>query len=155
MTGCVVYKALQSYSAFRVRPLRKIAILLVSALFPALVLANSSLVQLSPSHWGGNHIRMVVQETRVSLEFDCAFGAIAQPLTLDSQGKFLAYGTYSIEPGGPGQEGDPPLSSSPVTYSGWTDHFRMELTIILKEGGRVIGPFTLQVDHPATLEKCY
>ncbi len=147
--------ALLSYLVCRVQPLQKIVLLLVSALFPALVLANSSLVQLSPSQWGGNHVHMVVDHARVSLEFDCAFGTIAQPLTIDSQGQFSAHGAYLIEPGGPGQEGDPPLRVSSVTYSGWTNHSRMELTLTFKEGGRVLGPFALQVDHSATLEKCY
>lgn len=141
--------------AFWVLLFRRIPIFLVIVMVPALSLAVSSSSQVASSQWGGKGIHMVVQETGVAFEFDCAFGAIAHPLIVDSQGTFSTSGTYSIEPGGPGQDGEPALRVFPVKYSGSTDHSHMELRITFQESGRVIGPFSLQVNRKANLEKCY
>lgn len=150
-----MYNASFSHLTFWVRLFRRIPIFLVSVMFLALALGTSFAGQLASSQWGGKGIHMVVQETRVAFEFDCAFGGIAHPLIVDSQGTFSTSGTYSIEPGGPGQDGDPPLRVFPVTYSGRTDHSHMELRITFPESGRVIGPFSLKVDRNPNLEKCY
>lgn len=148
-------KAAQTQGHVGIRLIQTTLISLLSVFLPTLSIANSVPVQLEPSKWGGKGIYMVVKETRVAFEFDCAFGAIAHPLPVDSQGTFSSPGTYSLEPGGPMKEGDPPMRDYQATYSGWTDHSKMELRITLKEGGRVVGPFTLEVNRDPNLEKCY
>ena len=40
--------------------------------------------------WGGEHIRMEVNDSGADIEFDCARGSISQRLELDDKGRFKA-----------------------------------------------------------------
>jgi len=47
--------------------------------------------------WGGEHIRMEVNDSGADIEFDCAKGSISQPLELDDKGRFKVEGIYMAE----------------------------------------------------------
>jgi len=121
-----------------------------------MVIGSEDLVtsQLQPGNWGGEHIHMLITDTRVVFEFDCAFGAIEGRLAVDAAGKFSSLGTYTLEAGGPGYPGERPPSPTPSRYTGKTDGSKMELRVLLIESGQKIGPFLLELNRRPTLEKC-
>src|SRR5580704_7745588 len=47
--------------------------------------------------WGGEHIRMEVNDGGADIEFDCAKGSISQRLQLDDKGRFNVQGIYIAE----------------------------------------------------------
>lgn len=104
--------------------------------------------------WGGEHIRLVVKETSASVEFDCAFGEIDGPIHPDKYGHFEVSGTYMFERGGPARRGQPPPKRHPAAYRGWTNGKEMHLTVILLDGGKDVGTFSLGLGRRASLEKC-
>ena len=104
--------------------------------------------------WGGEHIRLVVKETRASAEFDCAFGETDEPIHPDKDGKFEARGIYMFERGGPIRAGAPPLKRHAALFRGWTDGKEMRLTVVLVDTGREVGNFSLSLGRRASLDKC-
>lgn len=104
--------------------------------------------------WGGEHIRMVVSEAGAAVEYDCAVGAIDEPLKPDREGIFEARGTYVFERGGPRYQGEPPPKKHPASYRGWTDGSEMRLTVTLLDEKKDMGTFSLGRGRRAVLEKC-
>jgi hypothetical protein len=104
--------------------------------------------------WGGEHIRLVVKESRATLVFDCASGTMEGPLIPDEEGKFEIRGTYRRSRGGPGRPGMPEPKPIPALYRGWTDRKRMRLSVTLLDTGSVLGPFSLGLGQPAALDLC-
>ena len=115
---------------------------------------SESMGTLEPGRWGGAGARLLVLETGVKAEFDCAFAFIDEPIAVMSNGRFLQTGKYLIEPGGPGQLGDKEPEGIPAVFSGEVIESQMTLLIELPEDGRSIGPFTLKLSQKAELEKC-
>jgi hypothetical protein len=116
--------------------------------------ANALLKAVPTGSWGGEHIRLVVTDAGAMVEYDCAFGTIDEPLRLDKNGNFEAFGTHVIERGGPLQIGEPPPKRHPAMYRGWTDGRHMRLTVALLETGEDVGTFALGLGRPPQLEKC-
>ena len=102
--------------------------------------------------WGGEHINMSVDDRSAKLEFDCAHGYIAGPLTVDGQGKFQLRGTFTPERGGPIRAGES-QREQPATYSGEINGNKM--TLVLKVGDSdETETFTLEKGKTARLVKC-
>jgi hypothetical protein len=115
----------------------------------------SSLSKAVPTgSWGGEHIRLVVTGTGATLEYDCAFGRIDEPLLTDKNGNFEARGIHVFERGGPLEIGEPPPKRLPALYRGWTDGSTMSLTVILLDTGKDVGTFSLGLGRPPRIEKC-
>lgn len=105
--------------------------------------------------WGGEHARMEVTAGGASLEFDCAFGFIEVPLTVDEDGAFSVPGTVAFESGGPVRHDQPPPKRHPVRFDGWTDGELMTLTVTFaNEEENEFGKFSLGLGRRATLNKC-
>jgi hypothetical protein len=104
--------------------------------------------------WGGEHIRLTVTEQGGELEYDCAFGTIAEPLRPDKDGNFDVRGFHTFETGGPVGPEDPKPKGRPARFQGWTDDKDMRLTVYLTDTGYVIGTFSLGLGRKAILEKC-
>lgn len=51
--------------------------------------------KLRTGDWGGEHVGLVVEPTRVTFLFDCANGSIDKPLVVLSDGSFDVNGTYA------------------------------------------------------------
>ena len=106
---------------------------------------------LPPGNWGGNHVGLRVTERGARLEFDCAHGAIDEPIAVDEKGTFDSHGTYAPEAPGPIREGEP--RSRPARYIGKVEQDTMTLTVILT-GDQPIGTFTLVRDRFPRVRKC-
>jgi hypothetical protein len=111
----------------------------------------SRLERVPPGEWGGQHVRLTVQDAGGTVEFDCAHGRLRGPWTLDPQGRFDVPGTLVAE-GGPTRK-DAVGEGRPARYRGETNGDRMSLELML-EGGESAGSFTLVRNGRARLVKC-
>lgn len=107
---------------------------------------------IPPGIWGGEHLRVEITSGGATLEFDCAHGAIDEPLRLDKRARFSAQGTYTPERGGPVRRGDSP--SSAARYSGVVKGDTITLTVKLEAGNQRIGIYTLTRGTDPLLTKC-
>ncbi|MCU1306175.1 MAG: hypothetical protein JWN45_870 [Acidobacteriaceae bacterium] len=108
---------------------------------------------LAPGRWNGEHVTMMVTAKGAELEFDCAAGQIAEPIVLDSPGKFSVAGTFAPEHGGPVQR-DEGSSAANARYSGQVSGDSMALTVTAASGGAPIGSFNLTKGTEPSLMKC-
>lgn len=107
---------------------------------------------LAEGTWGGPHIELAVGRDGVTVDMDCAHGAVAEPVVLGTDGRFRASGTYVPERGGPEREGGE-SAGRPAVYSGRLDGETLTLVITL-EGAEEIGTFTLQHGRSGRIRKC-
>ena len=103
--------------------------------------------------WGGLHLRMEVVDGSATIEYDCANGTIAGPLTIDRRGRFSLRGTHAQEHGGPVRK-DEKLNSRPAHYTGWTDGKRMTLSVTLTGKRETVGTYNLTLGSPGRVFKC-
>jgi hypothetical protein len=103
--------------------------------------------------WGGDHVSLTVAETGSHLEFDCARGDIPGALAVDTEGAFVAVGTYVREHGGPVRD-DEMSDARPALYGGTVTSASMRLIVRLTDTNEVIGAFTLTRDAPGRVVKC-
>ena len=108
---------------------------------------------MPPGAWGGDHIRLEVTGKGAQMEFDCAHGAIDEPLGLDNSGRFEAKGVYVEESPGPQRE-DSPARSKPARYEGRVQDSTMTLVITLMENVQTIGTFSLTKGRSPRITKC-
>ena len=109
--------------------------------------------RLDNGTWGGLHIQFQVNDGAVEIEYDCAHGSIAGPLTVDRQGHFSWRGTYTRERGGPirmGQKAD----DQPATYAGSVTGNTMKLTVRFENSSLEPQTFTLERDKVGRVFKC-
>jgi hypothetical protein len=101
--------------------------------------------------WGGEHIRMEINQNGAEIDFDCATGAIANPILLDAKGRFRLVGTYKTEHPAPVQSDG--ASGFNAVYSGTLhgDRLRLEVTVSGVEG---VKSFDLVKGDQGTLAKC-
>jgi hypothetical protein len=111
----------------------------------------SRLDRVPNGEWGGEHVRLSVENAGGKIEFDCAHGSLDEPLALDGRGHFDVKGSLVGE-GGPVRKDDPG-SARPARYRGETDGQRMSLEVTL-EGGESGGTFSLVKGGRARLFKC-
>ncbi len=97
---------------------------------------------------------MVVSETGVRIEFDCAAGAIDQPLATAADGTFAEDGLYAAERGGPIDPEQPPRPTYAARYEGRIDGTVMTMTVVAPEYRGFVGTFTVELGRRALLEKC-
>ena len=103
--------------------------------------------------WGGLHLRMEVVDGSATIEYDCANGTIAGPLTIDRRGRFSLRGTHAQEHGGPIRNDEKP-NSRPARYTGWTDGRKMTLTVTLTDTNETLGTFSLVRGQQGRVFKC-
>lgn len=103
--------------------------------------------------WGGQHIRIVIENGSASIEYDCAHGTINGPLRLDRNGKFHLTGTHVREMGGPVRL-NMPRKGEPAGFTGWTDGKKMTLTVTLSDSKEDIGTFSLVRGSEGRIRKC-
>lgn len=102
--------------------------------------------------WGGEHVQLELTKAGGKLQFDCATGTIARPLTVDSQGRFRAGGTYTRETPGPTtREGN---AAANATYSGSIVGGTMRLHIVAGTNKEVVGDFGLIRGESGRVIKC-
>jgi len=104
--------------------------------------------------WGGEHIRMDVNDGGADIEFDCARGSISQRLVLDARGRFKLQGTYKVETPAPAAaDGGSSGSGVTVTYTGILNgsSLRLEVSIEGQDTPRI---FDLSQGDQGHLAKC-
>ena len=111
----------------------------------------SRLDRVPNGEWGGEHVRLTVEEAGGRIEFDCAHGRLEEPLALDASGHFDVKGS-PVGEGGPVPK-DETERARPARYRGETDGQRMSLEVTL-EGGESAGTFSLAKSARARLFKC-
>src|SRR6266550_7230588 len=84
--------------------------------------------KLANGVWGGQHIRAEVTDSGANIEFDCAHGAIDQPIVLDGKGSFDVKGKFTPEHGGPTRR-DEESNDRLVRYVGQVKGQTLTLTI--------------------------
>jgi len=107
----------------------------------------------SPQVWGGRDVSMKTSAEGATLEFDCAHGAITQPIKPDAKGGFSVSGTYTPERGGPVQKSNP-QRDSPAVYKGFIDGDSMHLEVVLTDGTQAPPPLSLTRGKAGRLVKC-
>jgi hypothetical protein len=103
--------------------------------------------------WGGSHVSMDVTSAGARLEYDCADGAIEEPLRPDGEGRFTATGTHTPGHGGPIREGEI-LPAFRARYDGHVKGEQMSLLVTLTETGMTVGPFELRRGSSGLLVRC-
>jgi hypothetical protein len=103
--------------------------------------------------WGGEHIALSVAADSAALEYDCATGAMTEPIKPTASGSFTAIGYYIPGQGGPARQEDVG-QRLPAEYTGTTDADDMTLAVTLTETGQAVGFYTLFRNEPPTLFKC-
>jgi hypothetical protein len=102
--------------------------------------------------WGGSDLEMQVTSHGATLEFDCAQGTIAEPLSLDEAGKFQVKGTFQTQGGA--IKRNQPSQGADVVYTGTVqgDTMRLEFTVGENKGSPE--KFTLVRGQAGNLKKC-
>ncbi len=108
---------------------------------------------LLPGVWGGEHIRFEVIGRGATVEFDCAKAVIYDRVEADARGRFVVYGRYYEEHGGPTRPGDE-QNSYPVRVNGVVGGSLMKLTVRHAKTGKLVGAYNLTRDREANLFKC-
>lgn len=104
--------------------------------------------------WGGEHIRMEVNDNGADVEFDCASGSISQRLELDDQGRFKVQGIYIAETPAPAAvDGGSTASGVKATYAGTLSGSSMHLEIFI-EAQNMPRTFVLVQGDQGHLAKC-
>jgi hypothetical protein len=107
--------------------------------------------RLATGTWGGQHIRMEVEATAATIDYDCATGTITGPFKLDSRGHFSWHGRHVPEHGGPVRR-DEDANGQPATYSGSVNGDTM--TLIVRVGDRELDRYTLKRGSSGRVFKC-
>ena len=105
--------------------------------------------------WGGEHIRMEVNDSGADIEFDCARGSISQRLELDDKGRFKVQGIYIAETPAPAAVDGGLTTSSGVkaTYTGTLSGASLRLEVFI-DGQDMPRTFDLVQGDQGHLAKC-
>ena len=114
---------------------------------------QSKLTSVPPGIWGATGIALVVEESSVKIEYDCADGEIKQKLTLDQDGNFNVNGVHIPSHPGPIREDSPP-ERKPARYEGKISGKTMTLKVTLIENDKKIGEFVLEHDKFPRITRC-
>ena len=109
--------------------------------------------RLSTGSWGAPHIRIDVAQGSATIDYDCANGTIAGPLTYDRKGNFTWRGTHNREHGGPIRV-DEKSNSRPAVYTGSIKGDTMTLTVKLADTNEVVETYTLKRGGAGRVFKC-
>jgi hypothetical protein len=104
------------------------------------------------TEWGGDHVRLVMNEGGADLEFDCAHGEITEPLVADSEGNFNVRGTFSREAGPVPSTGGP--APRKASYVGQIVNDKMSFKIQLTDPDQTTETFHLIRGGSGRLWKC-
>jgi hypothetical protein len=104
--------------------------------------------------WGGENIRMEVNDSGADIEFDCARGSISQRLELDGEGRFKIPGIYFAETPAPAVvDGGSPASGVKATYTGTLNGSNLRLEVLI-DGQDRPRTFVLVQGDQGHLAKC-
>lgn len=84
-----------------------------------------------------------VGPSSATVDYDCAHGTIAGPLTYDSRGRFTWHGTFTREHGGPVRI-DQESNSQRATYTGTVNEGTITVVVKLDGSKDAIGTYSLK-----------
>lgn len=104
--------------------------------------------------WGGAHVEVTFDSAGGGVvQYDCAHGRIAAPITLSADGTLRASGEHVREHGGPVHEDEVP-DTHPARYAGEIHGDRLTFTVTLADSAAVLGPYTVYRDEASQLFRC-
>ena len=104
--------------------------------------------------WGGEHVEVAFASAGTgTIQYDCAHGRIAAPITLGPGGTLRAAGEHIREHGGPVREGEAE-DVHPAEYAGEIRGDRLSFTVTLTDSGIVLGPFSVRRGQASQLLRC-
>ena len=104
--------------------------------------------------WGGEHIRMEVNDSGADIEFDCARGNVSQRLELDDKDRFKVQGIYMAETPAPAAvDGGLAASGVKATYTGTLTGSSLRLEVLI-EGQDTLQIFELVQGDQGRLARC-
>lgn len=115
--------------------------------------AEAKAGRLAAGVWGGEHVRLQVNDGGAAVEFDCANGSIDQPVVLDGEGRFNVKGRYAAEHGGPVRR-DETDNTRPARYAGQVKGDTLTLNVTVGDSKESVGPFTLTRGSEGRVMKC-
>jgi hypothetical protein len=110
-------------------------------------------IVVEQGNWGGEAIRLSVNEKSSNLEFACADAAITEALTTDSAGNFKAHGYYHARRPGPERERNDSAETA-ATFTGKIKANEMFLEIVMDSTGKSVGKFKLEANKNVRLIRC-
>lgn len=103
--------------------------------------------------WGGRGVILDVTDSGASIEYDCSYGNINEPIVLDKNNRFEVKGTHVTERPGPVRMGQGD-GEQPALYTGSVDDKTMTLTVKLTNTNKVIRTLTLDYGKSSRLRRC-
>lgn len=117
------------------------------------MLNQDKLIEVASGSWGGTGVGLLVEETIVTMEFDCAVGEIDRPLKTDSKGNFVIDGSYRrLSPGALRPNLAPKAQAA--RYEGRISGKTMKFKITATESKELIGEFTVERGKEPHIRKC-
>lgn len=107
---------------------------------------------LPVGEWGGERVRLSVDERGAVIQTDCASGHVAGPIKLGVDGSFVAGGSFAEHSGGP-QRADGATSQADARFSGHVRGDTMRLSV-QRSGGQAALEFTLRRGATVKLVRC-
>jgi len=97
--------------------------------------------------WGGDGVRLTIDQTGAVILFGCGGGFISDPLALDPEGRFESDGTFWFGGGADPVAGRP---QRPARYFGFLKGATMKLTGTLLDTGESLGTYHLASGNAGT-----
>lgn len=116
-------------------------------------LASKQMGSIRQGTWGGKGVVLEVSGSGASIEYDCGYGSISEPIVPDKNGHFEVKGTHVTERPGPVHVGQDD-GERPAIYSGSVDGETLDLTVRLSETKKTIGTYTLAYGKRSRIRKC-
>jgi hypothetical protein len=107
---------------------------------------------VSQGNWGGEGIRMSIEENSSAIEFACANAEISEKLLMDQSGNFKASGFFIRQRPGPQREGEPQRLAA--KFSGTVSGKNMSLKLTLTDSGETIGEYSLEQGKNVRIHRC-
>jgi hypothetical protein len=103
--------------------------------------------------WGGTHMALTLTASGGTVEYDCAVGAITEPVRVGNDGTFDAAGTFTPGHGGPIRVGEV-FPAYPARYAGRIAGDVMTLSVTRTDTTMTIGAYSLRRGVQAQVFKC-
>ena len=104
--------------------------------------------------WGGAHVEVTFDSGGSgAVQYDCAHGRMASPITLTADGALQASGEHVREQGGPVRDGEV-MDTHPARYAGRVRGDRLTFTVTLADSSTILGPYTVYRGEPSQLFRC-
>lgn len=108
------------------------------------------LTSLPEGSWYGEDVRLSVDSSGATFQFNCASGSIPGTLSLADDGSFQLDGSYSLSVQSPTNQTVSAVYSGAVTDSG----LNITLTVTNSDSGAVMGSYQLVFGTTSPLESC-